>query len=128
MATVVNVRVKYIRPQYHDLQEWCADENNVYIGRANIVFINGIRYPKIPSIWANPYKVKDGVTSEQVLEKYKRYIKQKLRNGEIKIADLLALEGKNLGCWCKDSKGQGACHGDILVELMKCFAERSRRP
>ena len=26
------------------------------------------------------------------------------------------LEGKTLGCWCKPDQ---ACHGDILIELLK---------
>lgn len=28
--------------------------------------------------------------------------------------DLLKLNGKTLGCWCKPD----ACHGDILIELI----------
>lgn len=38
--SVVNVKVANIRPRYNNLAEWMADENNVYIGRKGIVFIN----------------------------------------------------------------------------------------
>ena len=42
MSSVVNVKVAHIRPKYNDLEEWTKDPNNVYIGRAGIVFINGV--------------------------------------------------------------------------------------
>ena len=65
MASLSNVKVAYIRPKYKNLEKWCDDKNNAYIGRSGIVFItkNGKkeRYPKNDSIWANPFKVgKDG--------------------------------------------------------------------
>lgn len=54
-ACVCNVKVADIRPTYKDLKEWCADENNVYIGRKGIVFITDEagtkeRYPKQDSL------------------------------------------------------------------------------
>ena len=36
----VNCKVKFIRPQYKNLKEWVENENNVYIGRAGVVFID----------------------------------------------------------------------------------------
>jgi hypothetical protein len=69
---------------------------DVYIGR--------------PSIWGNPFQIgKDG-TREEVLEKYRTWLKSK--------PDLLRmikreLRGKVLGCWCKPK----ACHGDVLAAL-----------
>ena len=45
--SVVNCKVKYIRPKYNNLKEWFDDyENNYYIGRVGIVFINKERFPK----------------------------------------------------------------------------------
>jgi hypothetical protein len=58
MGTVVNVKVKNIRPKYSTLAEWMEDSNNVYIGRCGVVFINKERFPKQSSAWANPYTVK----------------------------------------------------------------------
>jgi len=70
---------------------------DVYIGR--------------PSKWGNPFNIgKDGSRAE-VVQKYKRYI---LNNAEL-LKDLKELEGKTLGCWCKPL----ACHGDVLIELLK---------
>ncbi len=72
------------------------EKYDVYIGRG--------------SKWGNPFIMgKDG-NREEVIEKYKKYItKSYLLN------DLEELRGKILGCFCKPK----ACHGDILIELLK---------
>ena len=31
MTTIVNIRTKYIRPTFNNLEEWMEDENNVYL-------------------------------------------------------------------------------------------------
>ena len=61
---VVNVKVKFIRPAFRNLREWCDAPGHVYIGRAGVVFVPSEadsgrkeRYPKRNSIWANPFKV-----------------------------------------------------------------------
>lgn len=120
LTTVVCVKVDSIRPQYENLAEWCKDPNNAYIGRKGVVFINKERYPKQDSLFANPYKVgKDG-DREQVLAKYRVYLERCFLNGVISVKHLLALKGKNLGCWCKPDK----CHGDILVELIEKYSKQ----
>ena len=103
---VINVRVANIRPQYNNLKEWMKDCNNVYIGRRCILVIDGIRYPKENSIWANPYKINDstGITRNDVLEKYRTYIIQKIENNYELKQELLQLKGKILGCWCKPAR------------------------
>jgi Domain of unknown function (DUF4326) len=109
---VVNVKVKHIRPTYDNLKEWIEDENNVYIGRRGVVFIDGIRYPKDDSVWANPFIIgKDG-GRDKVINAYEKYIKEKIENKEV---NLDALRGKVLGCWCSPEP----CHGDILMKLLK---------
>lgn len=116
---VVCVKVKNIRPKYDNLKEWMRDKNNVYIGRRGIVFVDGERFPKKDSIWANPYKIgKDG-TREEVIKKYKKYIKKKLESDSELLARLSKLKGKTLGCWCKPEK----CHGDVLVEIIQSCIE-----
>ena len=117
---VVNVKVKSIRPKYDNLEKWMKDENNVYIGRRGIVFIkneNGQkeRFPKVDSIWHNPFKIKGDMTREDVILKYKEYIEDKLKNDESLRESLVKLKGKKLGCWCKPEK----CHGDVLIELIE---------
>lgn len=51
MTEVVNVKVKYLHPEYENLQSWMEDKNNLYIGRRGIVFVNKERYPKENSKW-----------------------------------------------------------------------------
>jgi len=112
---VVNVSVKNIRPHYSNLHQWILNkETNAYIGRARVVFIDGVRYPFEDSIWANPYKITETQTREQVLKLYREYIEEKLKSNPEMIKELIKLKGKKLGCWCKPE----CCHGDILVELI----------
>uniref|UniRef100_A0A6C0AD11 DUF4326 domain-containing protein n=1 Tax=viral metagenome TaxID=1070528 RepID=A0A6C0AD11_9ZZZZ len=115
--SVVNVKVKYLRPKYSNIIEWINDKNNVYIGRKNIVIINNQRWPLKSSPFANPFKVgKDG-TREEVIKRYKIYIIDKIEKDSNLKKELLDLEGKNLGCWCKPE----SCHGDILIELIEKY-------
>lgn len=117
---VVNCKVKFIRPEYDNLKEWMEDNNNVYIGRKGVVFIKDKitekkeRFPKESSKFCNPFKVgKDG-TREEVIEKYEKYIKEKIIvNNELK-EELIKMKNKNLGCWCYPEK----CHGDILINII----------
>ena len=115
--SIVNCKVKYIRPQYNNLKEWLENSNNVYIGRAGVVFINKERFPKKASIFANPYKIDKNTSRKEVLEKYKKYIIEKILNDKFLYLELLKLRGKNLGCWCHPEP----CHGDILLELIEKF-------
>lgn len=120
---VVNVKVANIRPQgFMNLEQWVQDPMNVYIGRAGVVFIDNMRYPKEQSIWANPYKVGEGkgkFTREHALTLYEVYIRKRIRD-EIGVAELLKLKGKRLGCWCCPE----ACHGDVLVKLIQEAEEK----
>lgn len=116
---VVNVRVKYIRPEYDNLEEWTKDPINVYIGRRGVVFVgkreNKKRFPQRDSLFANPFKVgKDG-TREEVIQKYREYIYQQLNKGKITKEDIKSLKGKKLGCWCYPEE----CHGNVLVEILE---------
>ena len=112
--SVVNVKVAHIRPKYKNLADWCSDKDNVYIGRKGVVFIDGQRYPKKDSIWANPFRIrKDDPdhSREKVLDLYRDYI---YRSPEL-LSQLHTLQGKTLGCWCHPEP----CHGDIILELIE---------
>lgn len=118
--SIVNVKVKYIRPKYKNLKEWIDDnDSNVYIGRPGIVFIDGIRYPpqdKCNSLLYNPYKIGVDGDRDEIINKYKKKIKKLLKNdtdGTFKKL-LKSLKGKNLGCWCKPEE----CHGDVLIKFI----------
>ena len=114
-TSVVNVSVAHIRPEYANFQEWCADPHNVYVGRQGRVFVNGKPFVHAASRFANPYRVgKDG-TRDEVISKYRVWIQEQLDSGRIAQAELLALRGKRLGCWCKPH----ACHADVLLALLE---------
>ncbi len=123
MTSLTNVKVKHIRPEYNNLKEWCEDGKNEYIGRKGIVFIDKERYPKNDSIWANPFKVGRDGDIDEVLKKYKKYIKKKIEDEDL-FDELLALKDKNLGCWCVDktihfyNECDNICHGQVLMRLI----------
>ncbi len=109
---VTNVSVKYIRPGHKDLKAWAEDKDNLYVGRAGVVFIDGERYPKAGSPFANPYKIGVDGDRAEVLRKYRAYI---CANPDLLAGIRAAAQGKKyLGCWCKPE----ACHADILAELL----------
>ncbi|MGD2072133.1 MAG: DUF4326 domain-containing protein [Candidatus Thorarchaeota archaeon] len=70
---------------------------DIYIGR--------------PSKWGNPFKIGQDGTRTEVISKYRNWVKAQpnLMNSLHELVD------KTLGCWCKPK----ACHGDVLVELVK---------
>jgi hypothetical protein len=115
--SVINCKVCNIRPMYNNLKEWCDEEDNVYIGRRGVVFIDGKRYPVKSSIFSNPYKIKNGSSRDDVLEEYRSYMEKKLEKNVELQEMLLELKGKNLGCWCCPKR----CHGDILLELIQKY-------
>jgi Domain of unknown function (DUF4326) len=114
---VVNVKVAHLRsgsPTYDNLKEWMADPQNVYVGRAGIVFIDGARFPKKPSKFANPFKISKGSNARaDVLRAYRQWLLEQIASEDITMDELRALRGKTLGCWCKPE----SCHADILVEF-----------
>jgi hypothetical protein len=118
--SVVNVKVKFIREEgYTNLKNWMEDEANVYIGRGRVVFLTkeGPSFPPKDSPFCNPFKVgKDG-TREEVIAKFRSYMNSRLQQDSELVKQLLALEGKRLGCWCKPD----ACHGDVVLELIQAY-------
>ena len=115
IPNVDNVKVKFLRKNgYNNILEWLDNDNNVYIGRRGIVFIDKERFPKISSPFCNPFKVgKDGLRAE-VIEKYRIYIRELLDKDRTLKDGLNNMKGKNLGCWCHPEP----CHGDVLLELI----------
>ena len=116
MTTVVNVKVKYIRPTYTTLYHWIKNPQHEYIGRSGAVFINNERFPKKSSQWANPFKVKkEG--RDKCLELYEKWVRDKITKEGTE--ELKKLKNKVLGCWCKPDK----CHGDILIKILNEIEE-----
>lgn len=72
------------------------------------------------SIWGNPYSHLPQsaaeytvATRKEAIEKYREYI---LNNPEL-LKRLPELEGKVLGCHCKQEGKNVSCHGDVLADL-----------
>lgn len=80
-------------------------KTDVYIGRASP------RKSLEHSIWANPFRIGRDGDREEVIEKYRNWIVDQPGL----LAQLSDLKGKRLACWCYPD----ACHGQVLVELMK---------
>lgn len=74
---------------------------DIYIGRG--------------STWGNPYVMQSEADRELVIEKYKKHLKNQIRNGSVSIQMLKDLNGKKLGCFCKPK----ACHGDVIVKAVE---------
>ena len=68
---------------------------DVYIGR--------------PSEWGNPFRVGLDGSREDVILKYRVYVK----SNQTLMGRISTLRGKVLGCWCSPKP----CHGDVLAEL-----------
>jgi Domain of unknown function (DUF4326) len=68
---------------------------DVYIGR--------------PSKWGNPFAIGWDGERDEVISKYREWIKTQPNL----LKDIRLLKGKRLGCFCKPK----ACHGDVLAEL-----------
>lgn len=118
---VVNVKVSNIKPQYKNLSEWMKKKDeNVYIGRKQVIFIDGVRFPLYDSTWANPYKITENQSREDVLKLYLEYMEKKLESDNNLVDELLKLKGKKLGCWCKPE----CCHGDILIKLIEKYDKK----
>jgi hypothetical protein len=82
---------------------------DIYIGRACSMGGWNLEQSK----WANPFTIREYGSVEKVCDKYREYI---LKNNDL-MNSLHELEGKRLGCWCKN-KPSDLCHGDILIELI----------
>ena len=79
----VNINVKNIRPEYNNLKEWMEDSNNVYIGRKEVVFIDGKKFPEEDSIWHNPFRVTKLNNREFIVNEYRKYIVDYIKSNDL---------------------------------------------
>ena len=61
--------------------------------------------------WGNPYRIGPDGDRARVIERYRADLWRRIRAGEIALADLAALDGRDLACWCAPLP----CHGDVLA-------------
>lgn len=130
---LVNVRVKYLRPKYNNLEEWMDSSKNYYIGRGRIFYINGERFPKTNSLWCNPFKAGDGYSHDELIKKYKKHLRILLQDPDNLAKFKKLYKKKRLGCWCVDNEtsihdidpNNIKCHGEIiLLEMRKRFGKK----
>ena len=50
--------------------------------------------------WGNPFLISRHGGREEVIERYRSWLWQKVKSGELPLAQLAALNGKQLACWC----------------------------
>ena len=65
------------------------------------------------SKFGNPFPITKTSSRNEVVGKYKRYVKDQIRMGHISLRDLSALYNRDLVCYCAPA----ACHGDVLEKL-----------
>lgn len=82
------------------------DPDIVYIGRG--------------SIWGNPFKIGCNKTRDDVIGWYRTYLWSQIRDGDVTIDMLKALDGKRLACYCAPLK----CHGDIIKSAVEWAKEQ----
>ncbi len=77
---------------------------DVYVGRG--------RCPRtgVPGRWGNPFGIGPDGDREEVLARYARWPAGEVDAERITLAELAALDGRTLGCWCAPK----ACHGEVL--------------
>jgi len=63
--------------------------------------------------WGNPFVIGRDGDRAQVIDKHRAWLTHRLATEPALVAQLLALHGKVLACWCAPLP----CHGDTLVEL-----------
>lgn len=83
---------------------------DVYIGRPG----KGMAGP-----WGNPFPVPRGASPDASLIQYEQYLRNKVATDPQFRKDLLALQGKVLGCFCKPKP----CHGDIMIQVINELLE-----
>ena len=69
------------------------------------------------SIFGNPYILGRDGSREQVIERYKEWFEFLLRSKFVKT-QLFLMQGKRLGCHCKQKGREVACHVDIIADYI----------
>lgn len=76
---------------------------DVYIGRTG----------RRNGAFGNPFVMRSEDERQEVIEKFENYARAQIMFDPAYHANVKALYGKVLGCWCAPK----ACHGDVLLKL-----------
>ena len=60
--------------------------------------------------WGNRFRISQRVTREEVIERYRRWLWQRIRDGHVTLEELAHLHGKTLACWHPKP-----CHCNVLA-------------
>ena len=74
------------------------------------------------TVWGNPFRVGTHGDRAAVIALYRRELWRRIEAGEIALADLAALSGRTLACWCAPEP----CHGDVLARAADWAASHLR--
>jgi len=76
--------------------------------------------------WGNPHVMKGNSAAERerVVAEYRKTLWSKIKDGQITVQDLQALNGKTLVCCCKPK----ACHGDVIVAAVDWAMKQEATP
>lgn len=77
----------------------------IYVERANA------QYNLAHSKFANPFPVTKNCSRQESIDKYRFWLYEQLKIGNITKQDILSLEGKNLVCYCSPLP----CHSNVLI-------------
>ena len=70
--------------------------------------------------WGNPYVVGRDGSRARVIARYRRHLWRRIRDGEIDLHELAALDGCDLACWCAPLP----CHAEVLARAALWAAEQ----
>ena len=70
--------------------------------------------------WGNPYRLGRDGDRDTVIALYRADLWKRIRDGRIDLAELAALDGMWLACWCDPLP----CHGHVLARAARWAAER----
>ena len=113
-----------------NVPEWWKDPNTVYIGMPG----KAQRALGIPNEYVGPFGKPwncefkpDGskYPYDEIFERYRAYLKDRLRTDPAFREAVAGLAGKTLVCWCKGKRGEmdKKCHGDILAVAAELLTE-----
>ena len=92
----------------------------VYIGRGNSSL--GL----VQSKFSNPFPAKNKEDRDRVVDLYKKWLWKQIKEGKITRDELIALDGKDLVCYCSPK----SCHGDVLTKAIEwaCLSSKRTQP
>lgn len=84
----------------------------------------GACYIGRPSLFGNPFVIGRDGTRAEVVEKYRHWLWQQMRQNPEMLRRVAGLAGRDLVCWCSPKP----CHGDVLISASIWAARQRRQP